>query len=188
MGVSGHGALGSPSKWVNVTDAPERASSQVSTRPVVVASTVVDTSQATTFTAFTDPAVYSRWLGVPVTISDGRFACTLERGTTVRGRYELVRPHGPGAQVEVHQIVETPAEAEFMERAWALVLGRLQAGVARASDPDSPMPSCPAEAPRSRLRVLTSRGRAIRRGGAARCRAWCPCRAPGRPRSGRAAG
>jgi uncharacterized membrane protein YczE len=36
--------------------------------------------------------------------------------------------------------------------------------------------------------VLTSRGRAIRRGGAARYRAWCPCRAPGRPRSGRAAG
>jgi uncharacterized protein YndB with AHSA1/START domain len=110
-------------------------------------------------------------LGVPVTICDGRFACTLEWGTSVRGRYELVcppelivmrwdfdddnvpvpggemtgylrvRPHGPGAQVEVHQIVETPAEAEFMERAWALVLGRLRAGVARASDLGSPMPS-----------------------------------------------
>jgi len=169
-----HGALGSPIKWVNATDAPERATSQVSTKPVVVASTVVDTSQATTFAAFTDPAVYSRWLGVPVTISDGRFACRLEWGTSVRGRYELVcppelivmrwdfdddnlpvpggemtgylriRPRGPGAQVEVHQIVETPAEAEFMERAWALVLGRLRSGVARASDPGADMPSRPA--------------------------------------------
>jgi uncharacterized membrane protein YczE len=37
-------------------------------------------------------------------------------------------------------------------------------------------------------RVLTSRGRAIRRGAVARYRAWCPCRAPGRPTSGRAAG
>jgi uncharacterized protein YndB with AHSA1/START domain len=42
--------------------------------------------------AFTDPVVYSRWLGVPVTIEDGRFACTLEWGTSIRGRYELVCP------------------------------------------------------------------------------------------------
>jgi DNA-binding transcriptional ArsR family regulator/uncharacterized protein YndB with AHSA1/START domain len=169
-----HGALGSPTKWLNATDAPERALSQVSTKPVVVASTTVATSQAVTFTAFTDPAVYSRWLGVPVTICDGRFACTMEWGTAVRGRYELVcppelivmrwdfdddnvpvpggemtgylriRPDGPGAQVEVHQIVETPAEAEFMAQAWAMVLGRLRAGVERASDADSPMPSRPA--------------------------------------------
>ncbi len=58
--------------------------------------------------------------------------------------YLRIQPSGPGARVEVHQIVETPAEAEFMERAWALVLGRLRAGVARASDPGSPMPSRPA--------------------------------------------
>jgi Predicted transcriptional regulators len=38
------------------------------------------------------PAVYSRWLGVPVTLRDGRFACTMEWGTNVRGRYELVCP------------------------------------------------------------------------------------------------
>jgi hypothetical protein len=29
----------------------------------------------------------------------------------------------------VHQIVDTAAQAEFMEGAWALVLGRLKAGV-----------------------------------------------------------
>ena len=63
------------------TKAPERASSDVRTKPVVVASTEVDTSQAVTFAAFTDPVVYSRWLGVPVTLSDGRFACTMEWGT-----------------------------------------------------------------------------------------------------------
>ena len=68
-------------------------------------------------------------------------------GTSVRGRYELVcppelivmrwdfeddnvpvpggemtgylriRPHPAGARVEVHQIVDTPAQAEFMEGA-----------------------------------------------------------------------
>ena len=169
-----HAALGSPGKWVNAGDLPERASSDVRTTPVVVASTLVATSQAATFAAFTEPAVYSRWLGVPVSIEDGRFACTLEWGTTVRGRYEVVcppelivlrwdfdddnipvpggemtgylriHPHPDGARVEVHQIVETAAEAEFMEGAWALVLGRLKAGVVRATDLGQAMPPRPA--------------------------------------------
>ena len=167
-------ALGSTAKWINADDAPERASSDVRTKPVVVASTDVDTGQETTFVAFTDPVVYSRWLGVPVTLRDGRFACTMEWGTTVRGRYELVcppelivmrwdfdddnvpvpggemtgylriQPRPDGAHVEVHQLVETPAQAEFMERAWATVLGRLKAGVARACDPSATMPFRPA--------------------------------------------
>ena len=162
-------ALGSAARWINADDAPERASSDVRTKPVVVASTDVDTSQAVTFAAFTDPAVYSRWLGVPVTLEDGHFAATMEWGTNVRGRYELVcppelivmcwdfeddnlpvpggemtgylriQPRPDGAHVEVHQLVETAAEAEFMERAWGTVLGRLKAGVARASDPSLPM-------------------------------------------------
>jgi DNA-binding transcriptional ArsR family regulator/uncharacterized protein YndB with AHSA1/START domain len=177
-----HAALVSPRKWVNADDDPqdpERAS-DVRTKPVVVASTVVATSQAVTFTAFTDPELYSRWLGVPVSIENGRFACTMEWGTNVRGRYELVcppelivmrwdfeddnvpvpggemtgylriQPHPPGARVEVHQIVDTTEQAEFMQRAWAMVLGRLQAGVVRASDPDLPMPPRPAR-PKRRL-------------------------------------
>jgi uncharacterized protein YndB with AHSA1/START domain len=145
----------------------------VRTAPVVVAATVVGTSPVVTFTAFTDPVVYSRWLGVPVSIEDGRFAATMEWGTNVRGRYELVCPpelivmrwdfeddnvpvpggemtgylriraHPQGAHVEMHQIVDTPAQAEFMARAWAMVLGRLQAGVVRASDPAEPMPPRP---------------------------------------------
>ena len=167
-------ALGSAARWINADNAPERASSDVRTKPVVVASTDVDTSQAVTFAAFTDPVVYSRWLGVPVTLEDGRFACTMEWGTSIRGRYELVcppeliamrwdfdddnipvpggemtgylrvRPNGQGSHVEVHQLVDSPAQAEFMERAWATVLGRLKAGVARASDPAEPMPLRPA--------------------------------------------
>jgi len=58
--------------------------------------------------------------------------------------YLRIRPHARGAHVEVHQIVETAAQADFMERAWALVLGRLKAGVVRASDPELPMPPRPA--------------------------------------------
>ena len=107
-------------------------------------------------------------MGVPVTIEDGRFACTLEWGTQVRGRYEVVcppelivmswdfeddnvpvpggemtgylrvRPRPGGAYVEVHQLVDTATQAEFMEAAWTLVLGRLKAGIASASNPDAP--------------------------------------------------
>jgi len=166
-------AVSSPGKWVNADDAPERALSDTGTKLVVIASTDVATDQAATFAAFTDPAIYSRWLGVPVSIQDGRFACTMEWGTTVRGRYELVcppelivmnwdfeddnipvpgaeltgylrvSPRAGGAHVEVHQIVDNAAEAEFMRGAWGLVLGRLTAGVVRASDPRSQMPPRP---------------------------------------------
>ena len=170
---------GSAGRWTNADDAPERASSAVWTALVVIASTDVDTSQEATFAAFTISPVYSRWLGVPVTLQDGRFACTLEWGTNVRGRYEAVcppeliavrwdfeddnvpvpggemtsylriQPHGSGAHVEVHQLVNTPAEATFMEGAWAMVLGRLRDGVARASDPAEPMPPRPARPKRT---------------------------------------
>src|ERR1700750_969115 len=169
-------ALGGAGKWTNADHdpaSPERTSADVRTTPVVLASTDVDTNQEVTFAAFTDPAVYSRWLGVPVTLQGGRFACTMEWGTNVRGRYELVcppelivmrwdfeddnvpvpggemtgylriQPRGSGSHVEVHQLVDTPAQARFMEGAWAMVLGRLKAGVTRASDPAAPMRSWP---------------------------------------------
>jgi len=82
------GALASPGKWSNADDAPERALSDAGIKLVVVATTEVGADQAATFAAFTDPAVYSRWLGVPVTIEDGKFACTMEWGTQVRGRIQ----------------------------------------------------------------------------------------------------
>jgi DNA-binding transcriptional ArsR family regulator/uncharacterized protein YndB with AHSA1/START domain len=168
---------GSAGRWTNADHdpaSPERMAAAVRTAPVVLASTDVDTSQEATFAAFTDPAIYSRWLGVPVTLQDGRFACTMEWGTNVRGRYELVcppelivmrwdfeddnvpvpggemtgylriQPRGSGSHVEVHQLVDTPVQAMFMEGAWGMVLGRLKAGVALASNPAEPMPSRPA--------------------------------------------
>jgi uncharacterized protein YndB with AHSA1/START domain len=160
-----HAALGDASRWIAADDIPERTRSDAVTKPVVVASTDVETDQETTFVAFTDAAVYSRWMGVPVTIEDGRFSCTLEWGTHVRGRYDIVcaprliamswdfeddnvpvpgselmaylrvEPRRGGAHVEVHQLVDTASQAQFMEAAWAMVLGRLQVGVLRASDP-----------------------------------------------------
>jgi DNA-binding transcriptional ArsR family regulator/uncharacterized protein YndB with AHSA1/START domain len=45
--------------------------------------------------------------------------------------YLHVVPQPPtGARVEVHQLVDTPQQAEFMTVAWTLVLGRLQRGMA----------------------------------------------------------
>jgi uncharacterized protein YndB with AHSA1/START domain len=172
-------ALGTAGRWTNADDIPERAASSVRTTPAVIAGTDVAVSQAQAFTAFTDPAVYSRWLGVPVTLEDGRFACTMEWGTSIRGRYELtcppelivmrwdfeddnvpvpggeltaylrIRPHGDGARVEVHQLTDTPAQATFMAGAWAMVLGRLKADVTRALDPATPMPPRPARPKRA---------------------------------------
>lgn len=161
-----HAVMEDSIKWIPAEDTPEQTLADVRTQPVVVASVDVDTDQGTTFTAFTDPAVYSRWLGAPVSIKEGRFAATMEWGTEVRGSYELVCapelivmrwdfeddnvpiPGGElvgylrlspipagGTHVEVHQLVDLARQAEFMEVAWALVLGRLKAGVVAASDP-----------------------------------------------------
>jgi DNA-binding transcriptional ArsR family regulator/uncharacterized protein YndB with AHSA1/START domain len=164
------GVLEGSVKWIPADEVPERVLSKALTAPLVVASVDVDTDQATTFAALTDPAIYSRWLGAPVTIANGRFAATMEWGTEVRGTYELVcppelivmswdfeddnvpvpgraltgylrvRPRASGgAHVEVHQLVESSRQAEFMEVAWTMVLGRLKAGVVDASDPATAM-------------------------------------------------
>jgi uncharacterized protein YndB with AHSA1/START domain len=114
--------------------------------------------------------VYSGWLQVPVTIDGDRFAATLEWGTEVRGRYELVvppqlivmswdfeddnvpvpgqpltgylrvSPDGDGSRVEVHQLVDTLEQAAFMEGAWAMVLGRLKTNVVAAIAGSAPAP------------------------------------------------
>ncbi|HEX3425791.1 MAG TPA: metalloregulator ArsR/SmtB family transcription factor [Acidimicrobiales bacterium] len=166
-------ALTDPGKWLTADDLPERELSVARTTAAVIVSTEVPTDQAATFRAFADPAVYSRWLGVPVSIVDGRFACTMEWGTTVRGRYEVVsppdliamrwdfednnipvpggemtaylrlRPAPGGTHVEVQQLVDTQEQADFMEVAWSLVLGRLTAGIVAALDPESSVPPRP---------------------------------------------
>jgi DNA-binding transcriptional ArsR family regulator len=160
-----HGMLEGPSKWQTADAIPERRLAETSTHRVVVATVDVPTGRDVTFDAFTDPVIYTRWLGVPVSLEDGRFAATLEWGTEVRGRYELVVPPdlivmrwdfeddnvplpgrpltgylrlydaAEGTRVEVHQLVDSPEQAEFMDAAWGMVLGRLKAGVAAATDP-----------------------------------------------------
>lgn len=158
-----HGALEAERKWVPATRLPERELARTQTEGLVRAEVDVALDREQTFRAFIDPALYSAWMGVPVRIEDGRFAATLEWGTEVRGRYELVspprlivmswdfdddnipvpgreltaylwvRPLGPSAsRVEVHQLTTDSAQAEFFEAAWALVLGRLRAGVVEA--------------------------------------------------------
>lgn len=162
-------------KWKPADDLPEQVLAAARTGRVVVASADVDVDQRTAFSAFTDPAVYSGWLGVPVSIDDGRFACTMEFGARVRGTYDVVSPPDlialrwdfeddnvpvPGGEmtgylrfhplagddagattarcrIEVHQLVDTPTQAEFMQVAWTMVLGRCKAGVAAASNPDA---------------------------------------------------
>ena len=168
-----HAALEGSLKWTPADDVSERASARVRSISAVVAAVDVDTDQATTFAALTDPEIYSRWLGVPVTIRDGRFAATMEWGTEVRGAYDVVcAPHllamrwdfeddnvplpgreligylridplPRGAHVEVHQMVEDATQASFMEAAWGMVLGRLKTGVVAASDPAVPAPARP---------------------------------------------
>lgn len=82
--------LAESEKWVPADDLPERVLATSRTTPMVVAAVDVPVPRATAFAAFTDPSIYSRWLGVPVTLVDGHFACTMEFGTNVRGSYEHV--------------------------------------------------------------------------------------------------
>jgi uncharacterized protein YndB with AHSA1/START domain/DNA-binding transcriptional ArsR family regulator len=85
-------AIEGATKWMPADDIPERSLASTSVGRAILASVDVSTDQERTFRGFTDPAIYSRWLGVPVSIDDGRFATTMEWGTEVRGRYELVVP------------------------------------------------------------------------------------------------
>jgi DNA-binding transcriptional ArsR family regulator len=158
-----HGALEGTEKWVAATAIPETELTEVRTHLAVEANVEVAVAQRAAFRAFTDDKLFSAWMGVPVHIRDGSFSATLEWGTVVKGRYELVKPPDlivmawdfeddnvpvPGREmtaylrvrplgghrcdVTVHQLVDTSAQAEFMQAAWGLVLGRLKEGVAAA--------------------------------------------------------
>jgi DNA-binding transcriptional ArsR family regulator len=106
--------------------------------------------------SFTDPELFGAWLGVPVTLVDGRFACTMEWGTRVRGSYDVVSEpsliamrwdfdddnipvpgdertaylrisaDGAGSRVEVHQLVGNHTEADFMKVVWTVLLDRMR--------------------------------------------------------------
>ena len=140
------------------------------TAQVVVAQVDLPTPPEVTFAALTDGELYSRWLQVPVSIDGDQFAATLEWGTEVRGRYEIVvppqlivmswdfddgnipvpghpltgylrvYPDGDGSRVVVHQVVNSSDRATFMEGAWAMVLGRLKANILSALAGSAPPP------------------------------------------------
>jgi DNA-binding transcriptional ArsR family regulator len=106
--------------------------------------------------SFTDPELFSSWLGVPVLLVDDRFACTMEWGTRVRGTYDVVcepsliamrwdfdadnvpvpgderiaylrvAAHSTGSRVEVHQLVSNHTEADFMRVVWMTLLDRMR--------------------------------------------------------------
>ena len=165
-----HGALEDAAKWRPADNLPEQALTRTTTVPVVVAEVDLSTPPEITFTALTDGTLYSRWLQVPVRIDGDRFAATLEWGTEVRGRYEIVvppqlivmswdfedgivpvpghplvgylrvYPDSGGSRVVVHQVVDTSDRAAFMEGAWAMVLGRLKANVVSALAGSAPPP------------------------------------------------
>ena len=136
------------------------------TSAVVVVEIDVACNQTEAFRAFTDPAIYSRWAGVPVTLVDGHFAAEMEWGLRVRGTYDhIIEPslivmtwdfeaeqvpvpgagqrafleisaHPNGCRVELHQLVGSETEARYMERAWGVMLARFRDGVRAALDPD----------------------------------------------------
>jgi DNA-binding transcriptional ArsR family regulator/uncharacterized protein YndB with AHSA1/START domain len=144
------------SKWTVADDIPERALAAAALEQWV--SVHVDTAldQAAAYESFADGDHYSEWLGVPVTIDEGRFSTEMEWGTRVRGRYEvLAPPHliamrwdfdddrtpvpgrqlvgylrflptADGCRVEVHQEARDSAQAQYLEAAWSMVLGRLK--------------------------------------------------------------
>ena len=156
------GLLAERRRWTPVTDANTDVDTvAVSTGSAVVATvgTEVSCPRERVFAGFTDGELYSRWLGAPVRIQDGRFAATLDWGTEVRGRYELVcapdlivmfwdfgeqvpvpgqehrgyarftdTPDG-GCHIQVDQLVDTPDQAAFMQRAWGFVLSRLRSNL-----------------------------------------------------------
>ncbi len=131
---------------------------------VVALSVEVDVDPEDAFRAFVDPALYSRWLGVPVTIDDGHFACETDRGIHVRGIYDVIAPPtllamrwdfdaqdvpvpadlrtaylrvlptAAGSRVDVHQFVTGEDEARDAHDAWASVLTRFREGITTALD------------------------------------------------------
>ena len=149
---------------------------RTATRLVPTAMVEVDAScaPADAFRAFTDAALYTRWLGVPVSIVDGQFALTMEWGLRVRGTYDLVvapqlivmrwdfasgtvplpgqaqrgyleiSPRADGCHVAVAQLAASDEVGERMARAWGLVLERFREYVVDALDPTQDMPLRPA--------------------------------------------
>lgn len=146
------------SKWLPADDISERSLATAETQPAIVVSVEVPLPLDEAFASFASGSRYGAWLGVPVSIDEGgRFATTLEWGTQVRGRYEVVVPPTliamrwdfedealpipgaertaylrfsevpPGTRVQVEQWLQTEEQAQFLASAWQMVLGRFGA-------------------------------------------------------------
>lgn len=154
------------SKWLPAGDVAERSLATAEMRPAIVAAVDVPLTMEEAFASFATGPRFGAWLGVPVSIDGrGHFATTLEWGTQVRGRYEIVVPPTlialrwdfeddalpiPGAEraaylrfskapegthVEVQQWLDTAEQANFLAGAWRMVLGRFAAHASRAAPP-----------------------------------------------------
>jgi DNA-binding transcriptional ArsR family regulator len=155
-----HGLLAERRRWTPVADVGADSDAiTTGSATVATAETVVSCPRERVFAGFTVGELYSSWLGAPVRIQDGRFAATLDWGTQVRGRYELVCapdlivmfwdfgeqvpvPGGEhrgyarftdtpnrGCRIRIDQCADTPEQAAFMQRAWGFVLGRLRSNL-----------------------------------------------------------
>lgn len=168
-----------PGKWETTTDHVEQQVTVLELGTSVVIRADATCDQRTAFRAFTDPEIYTRWLGAPVSIEEGRFAAEMEFGTSVRGIYELVAepaliamawdfehdgipapgsttraillflPVAEGCRLELTQIVATADQAPFMAQAWRLILGRFVGNIEQALDPSAPAVAHPKRPRRS---------------------------------------
>lgn len=135
---------------------------------LVVAEVEAPCSASDAYRAFTDAELYTRWSGVPVSIVDGQFSCTMEWGLRVRGTYDIAVapsliamrwdvgtaeiplpgagtraylefvPTETGCRLVLRQVVDTDEQGRFMERAWGVMLGRFRDHVLTALDPAVP--------------------------------------------------
>jgi DNA-binding transcriptional ArsR family regulator len=144
-------------RWVSADDIPEVGRAHARRHLAVVVQVDVPVSPLDAFAGFVESDRYEQWLGVPVTIRDGRFRATMEWGTEIRGNYEVVsppsliamkwdfddaavpipghelvaylriEPAGSASRVTVHQLAADDRQATFLEAAWSVVLGRFVA-------------------------------------------------------------
>jgi DNA-binding transcriptional ArsR family regulator len=164
----GPDVLGRGGKWSVADDIPETRHASGRHSLAVTVEVELEADVETAYGAFVDPVLFSRWLGVPVALEEGRFSTTLEWGTSIRGHYEVAVPpsllalrwdfedddlpvpgselvsyvrfhaDGAGCRVVVHQLAADREQADFLEVAWALVLGRLREGLPDAIAPADP--------------------------------------------------
>ena len=159
-----HDLLGPrPGKWIPITPPIEPLTVNHDTNIAIRVNVAVACTRQSAFAAFTDAACFTSWLGVPVVLDNGRFAATLEWGTRIRGRYDVVvapeliamrwdfdddaipipgrelvaylrfAVEGGETRIEVQQLVTTTEQAEFMHSAWGYVLGQFARSIACAA-------------------------------------------------------